>query len=51
MARTVEEILKMQLGNLLAEVAVLTAKVEEQTELLMQHQQAGEAEKPMKAIK
>lgn len=28
MARTVEEILKSQLGNLLVEVAVLTAKLE-----------------------
>lgn len=32
MARTVEQILKQQLGNLLAEIAVLTAQLEERND-------------------
>jgi regulator of replication initiation timing len=43
MARTVEQILKQQLGNLLAEVAVLTAENEQLKEQQAQQQQAAKA--------
>jgi regulator of replication initiation timing len=41
MARSVEQILKQQLGNLLAEVAVLTAENEQLKEQFEQQRQAA----------
>jgi regulator of replication initiation timing len=47
MARSVEQILKQQLGNLLAEVAVLTAENEQLREERDQQRQAAKvAESP-----
>ena len=48
MARSVEELLKAQLGGLLLEVAILTSKLEERDELLAKHAQAAEAAKSAK---
>jgi len=45
MARTVDSIIKDQLGSLLAQVAVLTAEVERLTELVNQKPMAVEPEK------
>ena len=45
MARTVDTIIKDQLGSLLAQVAVLTAENERLTELLNQKPVAVESEK------
>ena len=50
MARTVDSIIKAQLGSLLAQVAVLTAQLEEAQESIVQLTAAAEAAKPAESV-